>query len=83
MSFNLNNASHLLSETANELKTQFANLSTLPPVKLASLRDNNATVQIDVAGLKMDIAFLKTYIASLKTNIAGLNTDMTRVRTTL
>lgn len=73
MSVNLDNASRLLSETVNELKFQFANVSGLPSVELASVRDNIATVQIDVAGLKADMRLVKT-------DIAGLKTDMSKDR---
>ena len=36
MAVNLDNASRIVDETANELKTQFANLAALPPVEIGT-----------------------------------------------
>lgn len=78
MAVNLDNASRL--ETANELKAQFANFAALPPVELATMRDNMASVQLDITGLNTNITRTKTNITRMKTEITRMTTDITGMK---
>lgn len=72
MAVNLDNASRLVDETANDLKTHFANLAafassgiSIPSRQLGCL----ANVQVDITSLKTDVVVMKTDILGKKTDI--------------